>query len=349
LVVPRNKDIDYCIAPESLAIWFSAFAELSANDRTFHIGEKSAGSDVIKMGIGFRGSNIQKVVILSSHESLLRDLDLAELLRKRGTEVDSQTPEATMVGLDKVKFKEVLDALGVATPAWGHLSSLSSTGSGILLKMRNGTQSRGIRWFDGVKPKYEHEWYWEEFVSGCEYSVVAYAGSSSVSFLPLVSKGETQFDLMPPWRRLRICPDPELSNELEDKLIEATRRVIEFFDIWGFVELEFVVDCKGRAFLLEINPRVCGTLRIAAMACNIKVFNFFNADDSRLPCRFPARRQALEAPYDGVPFVSEDLRVIASSRITIAAESCAELIELARTELGGQNEILSLAAKRLGV
>jgi predicted ATP-grasp superfamily ATP-dependent carboligase len=348
-VVPHNKGIDYCIAPESLAIWFSAFAELRANDRKFHIGEMSSESDVLKRGIGFRGSNVQKVVILSSHGSLLRDLDLAERLRNRGIEVGSQTPEGTTVGLDKVKFKEVLDAIGVATPPWGHLSSLSSADPGILLKRRNGTQSRGIRWFDGVKPKYEHEWYWEEFVSGCEYSVVAYAGTSSVTFLPLVSKGQTQFDLMPPWRRLRICPDPELSNELEDILIGESRRVLEFLDIWGFVEFEFVVDSNGRAFLLEVNPRVCGTLRIAAMASNVKVFSFFNADEFRLPYRWGARRQALEVPYDGVPFVSEDLRVMASSRMTIAADSSAELIQLARTELAGQNEILGLAAKRLGV
>lgn len=348
-MITSSKGIDYCIAPESLTVWFDAFAELQANDRKFHIGEKGPVLDLLNIGIGVRQNNVQKVVILSSHESLLRDLDLAESLRKLRIEVDSQTQKGVEVGLDKIKFKEVLGALGVPTPRWGPLSSLSSTDRGMLLKMRGLTQSQGIRWFDGVKPKYENEWYWEEFVFGWEYSVLAFVGSASVTFLPLVLKGETQFDLTPPWRRLRICPDPKLSNELEDLLIEETLKVLECLDIWGFVEFEFILDCNGRAFLLEVNPRISGTLRIAAMASNVKVFSFLNANDSEMPFRLAPRRQALEVPYKGVPFVSEDLSVMASSRMTIAADNVAELIQLARTELVGQNELLDLAANRLGV
>ncbi|MBU1345572.1 MAG: hypothetical protein KKA16_01325 [Alphaproteobacteria bacterium] len=93
------------------------------------------------------------------------------------------------------------------------------------------------------------------------------------------------------------------------------RTVAEALDIWGFAEAEFVVTPDGEAYLLEVNPRISGTLRVAAMAASAPIF-----DHQRFPGGrdWPASGYACEAPYDGAPFVTAN--VIATSRITCRAD-----------------------------
>jgi biotin carboxylase len=82
------------------------------------------------------------------------------------------------------------------------------------------------------------------------------------------------------------------------------------------MEVEFLVTDAGEVYVLEINPRVSGTLRIAAMACHIRVFDLF---DVKTHEDFQATRFALELPHDGrsPEAVHED--VVASSRLTVAS------------------------------
>ncbi|MEQ1741637.1 MAG: hypothetical protein ABL869_03930 [Candidatus Nitrotoga sp.] len=305
-------------------------------------------SESLEAAIGFHEGKRQQVVIFSSHASLLRDLGLASRLRSRGLFVASQTLEATGLGLDKTAFKKTLKSIGVATPQWGELNSLKDSQPDVLLKLRNVTQSQGILWYDGTKPAAHDDWYWEVFILGCEYSILAFVDSAGTTLFPAIWKGNTRTDLLPPWRRPRMCPDPRLDSALEARLMSATRTVLDSVKCWGFVELEFIVDPSGSALLLEINPRVCGTMRIAAMACNTNIFSL-PATGTHRPELFAPTRQALEVPYDGIPFVSDDRRVVASSRITFAADSAAELIQLATTHLPSRLELLAQVADLLDV
>jgi hypothetical protein len=341
------QGIDYCVAPESVKLWFNAFANLTAVDRVLYLGESSVVSESIETVIGCREGKRQTVLIFSSHASLLRDLDLASRLRTRELSVASQTLEATGLGIDKVALKKTLERIGVATPQWGELGSLESSRRGVLLKARNVTQSQGIHWYDGKEPTAPDDWYWEVYISGCEYSVLAFVDDSGTTLFPVIWKGHTRTDLLPPWRRPRMCPDPRLGLSLEARLLNAARAVLNFVKCWGFVELEFIVDPSGDVLLLEINPRVCGTMRIAAMACNTKIFSL-PANRNRPELLAPTR-QALEVPYDGVPFVSDDLQVVASSRITFAANSAAELLRLAMKHLRGRQHVLAQVVDLLNV
>ena len=331
--------IDYCVAPDSVKLWFRAFANLRDVDRVLYVGEKSSTSEIFQTGIGFREGERQRVVIFSSHLSLLRDLDLASRLRTCGFYVASQTVNAIELGLDKTEFKKVLDRIGVATPRWGEAGSLSDAQRDVLLKLRNDTQSHGIRWYNGTTLPHQDDWYWEEYISGCEYSVLAFIDDASTTLFPVIWKGDTRTDLLPPWKRIRLCPYPHLSPSLEAHLLNVTRKVLASVKCWGFVELEFVVDPHGKALLLEINPRVCGTMRIAAMACNTKIFSL-PADNNNRPDFQTPKRQALEVPYSGTPFISSDLQVVASSRITLAADSTAKLIQMVTSHLLGQQDVL---------
>lgn len=330
-----RNGIDYCVAPESLRLWFSAFTDLAPLDRVWHIGETLPLVATLEQGIGFRDGERQHVVIYSSHESLMRDVDLSERLRARGLSVASQTPEAAALGIDKVALKKVLHRTGVATPKWGDPRTLDGAQLGVLLKRRNVTQSHGIHWYEGVAPRCSSEWYWEDYVPGCEYSVVAFVDLAGTTLFPIIWKGDTRKDLLPPWQRPRICPDPRLSEALESRLLSAATAVLNSVRCWGFVELEFIVDRTGNVQLIEINPRVCGTMRLAAMACDTKIFSLPACPANR-PKFLAPTRYAIELPYDGVPFVSDDVRVVASSRITFAAETTAELLVLVSKHLSGR-------------
>ena len=338
-----RNGIDYCVAPKSLRLWFSAFADLAQPDRVLHIGETRPLAASLEQEMGFRDGERQHIVIYSSHASLVRDVDLSGRLIARGVSVASQTPEAAALGVDKVAFKETLHRIGVATPRWGDPQTLDSAQPGILLKRRNVTQSHGIHWYKGVVPRCPGQWYWEDYVLGCEYSVIAFVDIAGATLFPIIWKGDTRQDLLPPWQRPRICPDPRLSGTLAVRLLSAATAVLNSVRCWGFVEFEFIVDRTGNVQLIEINPRVCGTMRLAAMACDIKIFSLPACPTNR-PNFVAPTRHALELPYDGVPFVADDLRVVASSRITFAADTPAELLELVSKHLPEEKVPTNLSA-----
>src|SRR6185369_16359938 len=86
-------------------------------------------------------------------------------------------------------------------------------------------------------------------------------------------KGATSRALVPPWRRLRLCPYPPLPAGLEALLRADARALADAIDTAGFVEIEYLVTADGRRVVLEINPRVSGTMRIASLATGIPIFS----------------------------------------------------------------------------
>jgi transketolase len=85
----------------------------------------------------------------------------------------------------------------------------------------------------------------------------------------------------------------------------------------GWLEVEFVVDSRGLPWVLEINPRICGTMRLAAMCAEVALFDIpaMRGLDGSLP----AVRTGAEVPWHGAPIADPAQRIFATSRITIAA------------------------------
>ncbi|MGN9811453.1 ATP-grasp domain-containing protein [Micromonospora sp. BQ11] len=298
------------VSPASLLSWYPAFA--GSAGRMIFLGEDPArpAVDVARLVLEAGDATVD---FLSSHETLLRDRRLAAQLRDAGVAVRCQSARATAAATDKVMVKRLLEDSGVPTPSWGRGAPPRQVASPVLVKRRSGTQSQGLTWAHTTAGPGDDR-YWETYVDGVEFSVVLHREDQRIVVFPPVWKGETRTDLLPPWRRLRVCPLPSSWRDLASELARMGTRVAELLDVWGFAEVEFIAS-GGALSVIEVNPRVSGTLRLVAMATGVRVFD--QVQLAALPSRPPATRYAAELPYDGVPLLSED--VIATSRITCAA------------------------------
>jgi len=164
--------------------------------------------------------------------------------------------------------------------------------------------------------------YWEDFIEGVEYSVVLYRDDEGTALFPTVWKGPVQKDLAPPWRRLRLVP-AEAASESSREMADTALRIAELLDAWGYVEVEFILPAVGPAVVIDINPRICGTMRIVAMATGLPIFDpsAFRVPGTRV---VPPVRFAAEVPYEGQPFTTQN--AVASSRVTCASGSARETL-----------------------
>jgi len=314
------------VAPDSLRSWYHVFAD--QREPVVFLGERADGTPPVVEDL-LALANGAEIRLLSSHDSLRRDLLLAESLRAAGAVVWSQSALAVRAATDKVFTKRLLEEHGLPVPRWGVAPPAAEDVSRVLSKRRDSTQSQGLAWAAEVGG-WAADVYWEEYLDGIEYSVVLYREAGHITVLPPIWKGATRCDLLPPWQRLRVCPVPRDSVHVVRTLIELGCRVAHALDVWGFTEVEFIVT-EGDAHILEVNPRVCGTMRLAAMAAGIAIF-----DSERLRgtgVQHPAIASAGELPYGGAPFVEP--QVIATSRVTCAAPTAKEVRQLLEAHAAG--------------
>jgi carbamoylphosphate synthase large subunit len=279
-------------------------------------------------------ARFDRAVIMSGHDSLRRDLALAGELRRLGLDVHAQSARAAELGLDKVALKRFFERHGFRTPVWGSGACTANgrNGTPIVVKDRHSTQSRNIQLASGSVAVARTQ-YWEVFTAGTEYSVLVYVEPARTITFPPVWKGDTAEDLLPPWRRLRICPAQSLSAEQSATLSRFAADVCTAATAHGYVEVEFVH--AGEEFLvLEINPRVSGVMRISALAADIPLFSLHA--DADVEGALPARRVAVELPHDGDPFVIPERAIFATSRVTVAGRNLAEAMTTLASVVGDE-------------
>jgi hypothetical protein len=319
-VTPSRVEPLTVIAPDSVESWYAAFAR--PGSPVIFVGEQDSDRDAILRQIKSQAEG-RPIRILSGHDSLIRDYVIGRKLRGAGLDVASQSRFASAAGVDKLLQKRVLGAAGIEVPHWGTPEDPIPSGARILRKGRESTQSRGLSWAGQAHAAAGHT-YWEEFVPGVEYSVVIYRDTRAMTVFPVVWKGEDRLDLLPPWRRLRTVPSG-LDADTTRRLTGTTRTIAELFDVWGFMEVEFILPRAGGPLVIDINPRICGTMRLVAMATGERIFDWadFPSDEDRV---LRARRYAAEIPFDGAPFVSDD--VIASSRLTCGRDDASAVKQM---------------------
>jgi hypothetical protein len=306
----RRADPLTVVSPASVKSWYSEFSR--HDSPPVFIGEDNPNCEAIAQQVAKLAAG-RPIRILSGHDSLIRDFIVGCKLREAGLDAVTQSGLACAVGVDKLLQKRLLQAAGIATPRWGHPIDSMPAGSGILQKQRDSTQSRGLGWAGKLAGATESgDAYWEEFVAGVEYSVVIFRDNVGTVTFPVVWKGENRLDLLPPWRRLRTVPSG-LNAEFTESLTSTTAAIATMLDAWGFMEVEFIVPKAGDPLVIDINPRVCGTMRLVAMATGERIFDSatFPGNEDRV---LPVHRFAAEIPFDGVPFIAD--HVIATSRLT---------------------------------
>jgi len=308
------------VAPDSVRTWYRAFA--NPDEPVLFVGEEPGHVQAIVDAV-LGKEDPTCVRLFSSHQSLARDREVAARLAAAGLSVRVQSETAMRAGLDKAYARHLLAMHGVPLSPWGIGRPTGRDIGALLRKARNSTQSQGIAW---ARP--DDSWgddvYWEQYVAGTEYSVVVYREAGATTILPPVWKGDTRRDLLPPWKRLRLCPPPPAPTGVLEDLVDIARTVADAIDAWGFAEVEFVAAPQCPTMVLEVNPRICGTMRIAAMAARVSIF-----DGRQLPGdmrHHEATAYAGELPYQGPAILEAD--VIATSRITCRASSPGRVREL---------------------
>jgi len=165
----------------------------------------------------------------SALETLRRDLALGVALTDAGYVVHGPSERCVRVATDKVLMKQVLDDAGITTARWWAPGRRVASGDGVVVKRIDGTQSQGIALrtgpFDVVEGTFA-----ETYVAGTEYSVAYCRPERRTVTFPPVFKGRTTRELVPPWRRMRLCPDPWLSCDRVVELHDVAARVLGVSD-----------------------------------------------------------------------------------------------------------------------
>lgn len=316
----------HLVMPDSVGTWFHHFTRLKPADRVIALGESAplTASDLAAEPRSGHPGNL--LVFHSSHDTLLRDRALADELTALGVRTLCQSAAASVLALDKVLMKEFFDEHGVPTLPWIQTGGRPGWTGPAVVKSRTGTQSAGMTLRHDCGPGGPGpDEYWEQYADGIEYSVVVYRDAAGWATLPPVWKGATSSELVPPWRRLLMSPYFAPDDALEGRLRDLAVRIAELVDCRGHMEVEYLVEHDGRIRVLEINPRVAGTMRIAAMAADVPIFSLCDLAATR--GHLPAVRHAAEQPYQGTPFADPELGVFATSRLTVSAESLGEAVD----------------------
>jgi hypothetical protein len=320
----------YLVAPVRYQIWLEHFLKVRDDDVLMFTGETG------EIEVGDISSCLEEtpgrvVVLYSTHETLDRDTRLAEWFRKEGQLVLGQSSTAVQIGLDKFRMKTFFDERGFSSPKWttlGRRQVPGCAGALVVVKTRHGTASQGMRLAQLSECNLGRDEYCELYHDGVEYSVVVYRDQFGIAVLPPVWKGQTSRDLTPPWRRLRICPDPYMNLELERQMRVLSRKLADAMELCGHMEVEYLVRSNGELLVLEVNPRISGTMRMAAMAADLPFFSL--PGNPTLRGDIKAALWSGEIPYTGDWFSNPESGVFATTRLSVAAKSLSGV----RTKLG---------------
>jgi hypothetical protein len=290
------------------------------------------------------------ILVLSEHFTLARDALLVDLLRRRGRDVVGTGPEDSLFELDKIAAKRRFETRGVSTPRWG---TVPLNCRRQLRKPSQSTQGMGIAWHSAAThgdPAENVHYYYEEFLSGTEFSVnVVISIDGAVHFLPPVWKGETDESLVPPYRRLRLSGLQRPRQFADNALIAVADKVVHLFAGPCILEVECAL-VDGQPLVLEVNPRISGTTRMAALAGGVKFLDL---------C-FPGHEAGLKRAVCCVgemPLLSRgddaalSPKMFATSRMTVVADGLGGLVsqfEVAqatgwKTDAGARRCLESLA------
>lgn len=326
-----RSHILHLVSPSSLESWFTHFVTFGDGDRIEWLGEHPTLSVSADRQVCSHHADAHLTILHSSHATLIRDVALAKRLEDTAPRrLIRQSATAAVLGTDKLAMKRQLEAWSLPIIPWRHPSDsvtsqqFAADHEGpFVVKLRNGTEGRALRLRPTPEVDLGDDEFEEPFVAGTEYSVVVLrVGDRQLTF-PAIWKGPTRRDLLPPYRRLRLCPAPDLSADRDDELRVLSLRAATALASEGFAEVELIIDLEGHARVIEVNPRIAGTMRMAALACDQRIFDLPAEDAAR--GHLSAQRRVVELPCQGKPWNDPAQLIYCTSRLTAAADSWGEL------------------------
>jgi hypothetical protein len=317
----------HLVSPTSLRSWLPFFVTLGPQDKIVWLGESSPLDAGLEAELAAAHRAASATVVHSSHHTLERDASLGQRLCAAGGRVLCQTPEAARLGTDKIAMKRRLDLAGLPSIPWRH----ASTGVGpdsfanlysapYVVKQRRGTEGQRLTLGERPRCTLGDDWYEEPFVAGTEYSVNVFTAPQRTVTFPSIWKGDTRRDLLPPYKRLRLVPAPCLDAAADAGLRGLAVAAARALGSIGFAEVELIIGGDRVARIMEVNPRIAGTLRLSAMTTGVRVFDLPSNEGAGV-IHLPAVRHAAEVPAVGDPWCVPERDMFCTSRLTVAADS----------------------------
>jgi carbamoylphosphate synthase large subunit len=325
-MIAYRDDIAFLISSSSIDSWWRGLAGSLRFCSSYLLKAEEEDCGVICDRLLASAPNTTRFVFLSSHESLDRDAAIAERLEKQGFPTPfGVSALAAQLGQDKIRMKEVFDRIGIPTPPWWRKESgLRWPSEPIVRKASDGTMGKGNRLTSASSAKGRNREYFEKFVYGDEYSVFLVRLGQQTLMLPVVWKGPTNLGLIPPYRRARLCSELHSQGPVQSELYRISASIAEGLEYQGFMEVEFVVAEDRFPLVLEINPRVAGTTRMAALSADYPIFQYPLDPGISGPLR--PKQLALELPLASPLNPQLQLEgVYSTSRATIVASSTEQL------------------------
>lgn len=334
------------LCPDSVSFW--AKEMISKKNRSIPIVSRSEfdkNNGVAELVNHHK--DLKDIVIVSSHESFLNDIDLREQFESRGIRVNCQSSFACSLAVDKIKVKKILDENNIASINW--YTEVCPEMTDFVVKKNDGSMGKGMKYYHkNANVELDNEFI-ETFVEGHEYSVNVFTDQSGKNIIfPCVYKGTTGRNMMHPSRRIRFCSKFKTCAEIINQMNDMAIKVGQLIKNIGFMEVEFIVNATGQVRVLEVNPRVSGTLRMASMACESMCFDLL-LDEIEVKCnkQLECIRQALEIPYMGTPFIDKEKEIMCTTRASFCFYSFDEMISKIRTVKHMEEECFVNDAKNL--
>jgi len=216
------------------------------------------------------------------------DEEIAVLVKNKarfagvGTELALAEPESVLLCLDKSKLHAALSGKGIPLPKTWLLEQFDySDDCQYVVKPRSGRGSRGIYCIERkselkyLKSKLPPKDYLvQQRICGQEYTV------------DVLKNRQGEFLATIP--RIRLETDSGLSVKgrtvFHKELIEKSQLVMNILGLWGAANIQWIIDNAGAPWLIEVNPRLAGTVILSVAAgVNIpaELVKLFSSKDYR--------------------------------------------------------------------
>ena len=211
-------------------------------------------------------------------------LNLAEKLNSRSINILGTSYENIDLAEDREKFCELLDELEIAVPkgvavtnekeAFDAIEELGYpvvvrpsyviVGRAMQVVYNDVELKRYIK--EAVSLSTEHPILIDQYISGKEIEVDAIADGEDI-LIPGIMEHVERAGIHS-GDSISVYPDYSLSKEVEDTLVDYTKRIARALEVVGLVNIQYAYD-GNRIYVIEVNPRASRTVPILSKVTRV--------------------------------------------------------------------------------
>ena len=211
-------------------------------------------------------------------------LNLAEKLNSRSINILGTSYENIDLAEDREKFCELLDELEIAVPKGVAVTNekeafdaIEELGYPVVVRPSYVIGGRAMQVVynvvelkryikEAVSLSTEHPILIDQYISGKEIEVDAIADGEDILIPGIMEHVERAG--VHSGDSISVYPDYSLSKEVEDTLVDYTKRIARALEVVGLVNIQYAYD-GNRIYVIEVNPRASRTVPILSKVTRV--------------------------------------------------------------------------------